>query len=110
MTKDDFEEFNRHCRGCELVVLADIGTQTILGAQSTFKLGQERFDALCAAATRVFALPVTTRARLLRPSGQSLFWRAAPGASEALCAVGGPALNACSFFEAAETFMTAGAE
>ena len=111
MTKDDLEQFMRRISGCELVILADISTQTILCAHAIVKLGQERFDALCESAARIFDLqPAATTARMITPTGQTLFWRASSGTPEVVCALCSSDTDVGRFHSAAHALLTAGAE
>ena len=111
MTKDDLEHFMRRVRGCELVVLADISTQTILCAHAIMKLGQERFDALCASAARIFDMQeLATTARLITPTGQTLFWRASAGTPEVICALCSTGTDVGRFHSEARALLIAGAE
>lgn len=88
MTTDDLAQFVHENAGCELAILADTRTQTILCAHSKLRLGQERLDDLCKMAARLFAAgPELTDMRHITDLGQSLFFRAAPDTCEALCAL-----------------------
>ncbi len=64
--------------GCEVVIVADLGTRTVLGASGAVRLPQEALDALCAEAADILQ-PVDGQPRasavLAGPTGTRVFLR-----------------------------------
>ncbi|MBS0123693.1 hypothetical protein [Thetidibacter halocola] len=110
MAGHDITDLRAGFAGCELVVLADLSTGTVLAADSAIKLGQEHFDRECALAAAVFGLscgPSILSARLVRPTGLRVFARAGAETPEILCGVFAPGGDAAGFTEAARRFAAA---
>ena len=90
MENVDLAEYRSRFASCELVMLADISTLTVLGSDSAIKMGQEHLDALCATAERIFDLAQDEQIRtavLSKPTGRQVFVRAGSAMSEVICGV-----------------------
>ncbi|MCC1493799.1 hypothetical protein [Cognatishimia sp. F0-27] len=94
MSTKPLQMFRSALPGCEIAVLTDVSTGTVLAWDGSVKWPQEALDALCAQARQVLALG-QRRAPLHEPQtavlatalGVQCFLRAAPGAQEVLCCV-----------------------
>ncbi len=108
MTNDDFGKFRSRFAGCEVVMLADISTMTILVSDSAIKLGQEHLDRLCTAASTIFAAEASkgvSVAFLTGPTGCTVFVRANHGVPEVLCGVFAPGADLSGVSEAARALL-----
>lgn len=108
MTISDLAQFRTQFDACELVMLADLSTMTILGSNSALKLGQEKLDEICVAAGDVFAahaLGDQGAAMVFRPTGTRLFVRSKDEPSEVLCGVFAPDADMSGVLEAAQDLL-----
>ena len=108
MTISDLAQFKTKFASCELVMLADVSTMTILGAESSVKLGQENLDDLCQDARDVFSdigAEDQSQAIVLRPTGTRMFVRSSNDPSEVLCGVFAPDADLTGTIDAAEALL-----
>lgn len=114
MTITDLAQFRARFDACELVLLADVSTMTILGSESSVRLGQERLDEICTAAHDLFAdlgLADQSSALVLKPTGTRMFVRSLTEPSEVLCGVFAPDADMTGTIDAALALLeTAAAE
>lgn len=76
---------------CELAMLADLGSRTVLGWDGALKFPQEQLDSLAATAAELLArAEAADTAIVSTPTEARVFIRAPGGGSEALCAVSAP--------------------
>ncbi|MEP3847787.1 MAG: hypothetical protein ABJM43_20770 [Paracoccaceae bacterium] len=90
MENVDLAEYRSRFASCELVMLVDISTLTVLGSDSAIKTGQEHLDALCATAKGIFDLAQDEQIRtavLSKPTGRQVFVRAGFAVSEVICGI-----------------------
>lgn len=112
MNAGDLARLRSRIAGCELVVLADISTKTVLAWDGALRLPQEHLDTLCDLAAEILAVdPAAAQvqpdtALLTRTTGSRTFVRSPEDPAEVLCcvlAIGAEpqqALDVCiSFFE-----------
>lgn len=100
MSLADLDRLRRALPGCEVAMLADLSTVTVLGASAALPLPQERHDSLCQEARRVLERAELDRAELdSGPTGAAalvtrlgirLFLRAPGHPEEVLCLVLAP--------------------
>lgn len=95
MTHDDLSRYRAGIASCELLMLVDLSTGTVLMSDSDVHFGQERLDRLCALARSVFAgdLPATGTAIVSGPTGSRVFVQSPHDATEVLCGLFGPAAD-----------------
>lgn len=108
MTITDLAQFRARFADCELIMLADVSTMTILGAESAVKMGQERLDEICAAAHDLFAGlsgADQNSALVLRPTGTRMFVRSHLEPAEVLCGVFAPAADMTGTIDAAQALL-----
>ena len=109
MTEIDLAEFRARMAGCELVMFADIATQTILASDCAIKLGQEHLDHLCSKARAVFGIDACasiTSVYLERPTGKTVIVRRDGNGSEVLCSVFGPTTDLSGVVEMAGKLLS----
>ena len=106
MTYDDLVTFRARLAGCEVAVLADISTRTVLMSDTGVKLGQDDLDALCLTACRVFATG-SGLAVLAGPTGTQAFLRGLHDGGEALICVLEPRADLAGVTEEMTALLTA---
>lgn len=113
MTHQTLSDFQNRFAACELVLLADISTQTILCSASAVRQGQEKLDAICAMAKSVLDLtsggPLAS-AILAQPTGTRIFVRSECDPSEVMCGVFAPASDVAPAIAAAQSLFAATGE
>ncbi len=105
MDTDDLVEFRSRFATCELVMLADLSTLTVLGSDSAIKTGQEYLDKICATAESVFRLAGQNQIRsavLTKPSGRQVFVKNGDDSSEVICGLFEPTADVSAAIEHAE--------
>ncbi|MEO9820126.1 MAG: hypothetical protein ABJ370_03930 [Paracoccaceae bacterium] len=110
MENVDLAEYRSRFASCELVLLADISTLTVLGSDSAIKMGQEHLDALCATADLIFDLAEDAQIRtavLSKPTGRQIFVRAGSAVSEVICGVFEPTAEVSIAIADAEEMLSA---
>lgn len=108
MENVDLAEFRSRFASCELVMLADISTLTVLGSNSAIKMGQEHLDTLCATAEMIFDLAEGSQIRsavLSKPTGRQMFVRAGTETSEIICGIFEPAADISDAIAGAEQML-----
>ena len=112
MTAQPLDLFCQQNPGCELAVLADVSTDTVLASHGVVKWPQEQVDALIALADALLSIgqtgpdnstPQRDSAVLARDTGMHVVLRAGSGSSEIFCGVFAPDTDMEGVFEAAET-------
>ena len=105
MTSDDLAQFRAQFPDCELAVLADLPTATVLAWDSPIKQPQERLDALCDTARDIFADAGSPYALMVTGTGTRLFLQAG---SDLLCGVFAPAADIRPAIRAGRALLEAG--
>ncbi|WP_417207230.1 hypothetical protein [Antarctobacter sp.] len=95
MTHDDLFRFRAGFASCELLMLVDLSTGTVLLSNSDVHFGQERLDHLCGLARSLFAgeLPASGTAILSGPTGSRVFLQSPVETAEVLCGLFGPSAD-----------------
>ncbi len=99
--------------GCELVLLADTSTRTVLTWAGALKYPQEHLDALCVQAAELFQtgqIDSTGSAALARLTGVSLFLGAPDDPAEVLCCVLAPSCDVQIADATCRAFLEAGSD
>ena len=93
MTRLNIATFRASFASCEIALLVDLSTRTVLAADSALRVGQEYLDTLCATACALFTtdatLPPASAIIQASPSGLRFFLRSPCDPAEALCAIFG---------------------
>lgn len=108
MTNQNLADFQSRFAACELVLLADITTMTILCSASAARQGQEKLDAICATARAVFALsgPGTIASAIMaHPTGTRVFVRSLFDPAEVMCGIFAPSSDVADAIDAAQTLF-----
>ena len=107
MTIDALKSFRQKIAGCEIAVLMDLSTGTVLAWDSDLKWPQEELDDLCDLAARLLTTgPVfgpgqgRTRAILARETGCHIFQRVSPTGGEVFGCVLAPEAAMHGVFDA----------
>ncbi|SNS93225.1 hypothetical protein [Antarctobacter heliothermus] len=95
MTHDDLSRYRAGIACCELLMLVDLSTSTVLMSDSDVHFGQERLDHFCDLARSVFSgtFAATGTAILSGPTGSRVFVQSPDDAEEMICGLFGPAAN-----------------
>ncbi len=111
MTPHQLREFRTGVPACELALYADIGSRTVLGADSALRYPQEYLDALCGCAADLFdaeprdgTVPVD-HVIFLSPTGGRAFVRNAAEPDEVLCCICAPDMAADRLIDAARAAL-----
>lgn len=111
MTTTNLSRLRTCIDGCELVVLADISTKTVLAWDGVLRLPQEHLDAICDLADEIFLIDAGADASqpetavLARQSGVRVFVRSPEDPAEVLCAVLSASADAAQAIEACASFF-----
>ena len=90
MTTDALTELRTGLAGCELVVLVDVVSQTVLLSSAAVEQGQEHLDDLCAQAGSLLGQAGESFCILAHATGARVFLRASASDAVALCMVFDP--------------------
>lgn len=113
MTPQELKAFRTDLPDCELALYADIGSRTVLGADSALRYPQEYLDALCGCAADLFgALPGSLRDSadhvvFMGQTGGRIFVRNPSSPSEVLCCICVADAGAMHFVSAARSALRA---
>lgn len=111
MTPQDLRAFRTGLPDCELALYADIGSRTVLGADSALRYPQEILDALCGCAADLFgALPGPERDGVdhvvfMSQSGGRVFVRNPASPGEVLCCICAAGAGATQLVTAARSAL-----
>lgn len=98
--------------GCELVLLADVSTGTVLAWNGAVRYPQEHLDGLCAIAADLLGPgqgPASRTAVLALETGCQTFVRAPDNAEEVLCCVLAVSGDVAGALEASRAFLSGAA-
>lgn len=93
MNTGDLSQLRSMIDGCELVLLSDISTKTVLAWDGDLRFPQEHIDSFCDLAASVFAMIAIKErslpefAVLTKPTGTRVFVRSIDNPCEVICAV-----------------------
>lgn len=103
MSLSDLDRLRRAVPGCEVAMLADLSTHTVLGTSAALALPQEMNDLLCHEATSALTADgqFAGSAVLVRPLGTRAFLRAPGHPDEVLCIVAAPGIDVSALLRSA---------
>jgi hypothetical protein len=113
MTPQELRTFRTDLPDCELALYADIGSRTVLGADSALRYPQEYLDALCGCAADLFgALPGIERDKVdhvvfMGQTGGRVFVRNPASPGEVLCCICAADAGATQLVSAARSALRA---
>ena len=93
MTPDMLKSLRAQVPDCDLIVYADLGSRTVLSADSALRYPQEHLDALCHCAADLFGAATgsdtaaTEQVLFFGPTGGRGFFRNLAEPGEALCCI-----------------------